>query len=164
VEAGNTLFAIALAVNSTVRELQRANCLDNADVIKAGQVLYLPRLPIRPVTTAASGAGHRPVLGCLSGDALIVSPIRGQRLRNVFAVQGTAFRSDFWYYKLEVRREGVEIYDFYSDSQTPVVNGTLGEIDASRFGTGEYWVRLSVVDLAGRILPDMFCEIPVVFE
>lgn len=51
VQAGDTLYGIALQVNSTVDELARANCLASADAIIAGQRLYVPNLP-PPVLTA----------------------------------------------------------------------------------------------------------------
>jgi|GEM_PF-3945837 len=166
VEPNNTLFAISLAVNSTVEELRTVNCLVNADNIRSGQMLFVPRLPINPVSTLGTGSvgSNRAVMGCISPETLIISPTRLQRLNNVFVVLGTASRADFWYYKLEVRLEGSTTYNFYSDSYVQVSNGVLGEINPKLFGAGEYWIRLSVVDIAGRILTDMFCEVPVIFE
>ncbi len=166
VEPNNTLFSISLAVNSTVEELRTVNCLVNADNIRSGQMLFVPRLPINPVSTLGTGSvgSNRAVMGCISPETLIISPTRLQRLNNVFVVLGTASRADFWYYKLEVRLEGSTTYNFYSDSYVQVSNGVLGEINPKLFGAGEYWIRLSVVDIAGRILTDMFCEVPVIFE
>jgi len=45
VQPGDTLFSLASAAGSTVRELLSANCLTN-DRINAGQLLHLPRLPV----------------------------------------------------------------------------------------------------------------------
>jgi LysM repeat protein len=45
VQPGDTLFSLASAVGSTVRELLSANCL-TSDRINAGQLLHLPRLPV----------------------------------------------------------------------------------------------------------------------
>jgi LysM repeat protein len=56
VRSGDTLSSIALATNSTVEELMRANCIPpgNANTMYAGQPLYVPRLPIRrPTATSA---------------------------------------------------------------------------------------------------------------
>jgi LysM repeat protein len=50
VKRGDTLFSIAVATGSTVRELMDANCL-TSDRIFAGQLLYVPRLPIPPTLT-----------------------------------------------------------------------------------------------------------------
>ena len=43
VRPGDTLYSLALATGSTVRQLQIANCLGSSSNIQAGQVIYLPR-------------------------------------------------------------------------------------------------------------------------
>jgi LysM repeat protein len=49
VQSGDTLYSLALDTGTTVEELMPANCLyDNR--IYVGQILYLPRLPIKPPT------------------------------------------------------------------------------------------------------------------
>jgi len=50
---GDTLFSLARATGSTVEELMLANCLYN-DHIYADQILYVPRLPIKPPTITPS--------------------------------------------------------------------------------------------------------------
>ena len=45
VQPGDTLFSLASAAGSSVREVLSANCLTN-DRINAGQLLHLPRLPV----------------------------------------------------------------------------------------------------------------------
>jgi hypothetical protein len=50
IKRGDTLFSLALGTGSTVRELVSANCLLN-DRIFAGQLLYVPRLPVEPTVT-----------------------------------------------------------------------------------------------------------------
>lgn len=49
VKSGDTLSAIAAATHSTVEELMLANCLTSSRIF-AGQVLYVPRLPISTIT------------------------------------------------------------------------------------------------------------------
>jgi LysM repeat protein len=166
VQSGNTLFAIALAVNSTVDELKDANCIADSDSIRTGQVLFVPRAPQQPVATLSAGGNSQnlSVLGCANPEVVIVAPSSNERLSGVFTVYGTATRADFWYYKIEVRPNASTIYNFYSDSYTPVVNGVLGQINTTLFGKGVHWVRLSVVNLGGGILEDSFCEVPFVFE
>lgn len=51
VKSGDTLNAIARAVQSDAGTLQNANCLSNPNSLSVGQVLYVPRLPI-PTPTA----------------------------------------------------------------------------------------------------------------
>src|SRR5574341_1166715 len=45
VQRGDTLSALARATGSTVDELMQANCLTDTRIL-AGQLLYVPRLPI----------------------------------------------------------------------------------------------------------------------
>jgi LysM repeat protein len=51
VQEGDTLYQIALATGTTVEQLVIANCLQNANVIAAGQLLRVPRLPVQPEPT-----------------------------------------------------------------------------------------------------------------
>ena len=46
VEAGDSMGLLAQQTDSTITELTQANCLDNADSIYVGQVLYVPRAPV----------------------------------------------------------------------------------------------------------------------
>lgn len=56
VQAGDTLFGIALWTGTTVDQLAQANCLSNPNAIAAGQVLRVPRVPPAPPTaTPAPG-------------------------------------------------------------------------------------------------------------
>jgi len=53
VQRGDILIAIAQATGSTVRELMEANCLPDTRIY-AGQLLYVPRLPIYTFTLTPS--------------------------------------------------------------------------------------------------------------
>jgi len=50
VQKGDILIAIAQATGTTVRELMEANCLPDTRIY-AGQILYVPRLPIHTLTS-----------------------------------------------------------------------------------------------------------------
>jgi len=166
VQSGNTLFAIALATESTVDELRHVNCIDDIDDIAANDVLFVPRAPQLPVSTSVP-SGVRPGLtsiGCTDSRTQITSPIPLQRLSDVFAVFGTAQRENFWYYKIEIRPDWSDTYNFFSDSQSQVTNGLIGQVNADIFDGGLHWLRLTVVDLTGNIPPGSVCEIPVIFE
>jgi hypothetical protein len=166
VQSGNTLFAIALATNSTVAELRDANCIENIDNITTGDVIFVPRAPVRPVATfVPSGIrdGLYPI-GCQNTNVIITSPISAQHLNGTFAVYGSAVRNDFLYYKLEIRPDAASIYNFYMDSYNQVTNGVLGEINSELFGPGLHWVKLTMVDIYSTIPIDSTCEIPVIFD
>jgi LysM repeat protein len=46
VEPGDSMGLLAEQTSSTIQELVAGNCLNNADQIFVGQVLYLPRQPV----------------------------------------------------------------------------------------------------------------------
>ena len=46
VEPGDSMGLLADQTSSTIQELVAGNCMDNADQIFVGQVLYLPRQPV----------------------------------------------------------------------------------------------------------------------
>lgn len=53
VQAGDTLFSIAVEVGSTTTELTLANCLSNPSMIYTGQQLHVPQSPSAPTSTPA---------------------------------------------------------------------------------------------------------------
>ncbi|MCA9915964.1 MAG: LysM peptidoglycan-binding domain-containing protein, partial [Anaerolineae bacterium] len=168
VQPGDTLFAISLATNSTVDELRYANCIDDVDNITSEDRIFVPRAPLRPVSTFVPvPVDARPDLaafGCADPRVQITSPGVAMRLSGSFTVMGTATREDFGYYKIEIRPDWAEIYNFYLDSYTPVQNGSLGVINSEIFGSGLHWIRLTVVDARAGIPAGATCEIPVIFE
>lgn len=164
VEAGNTLFSIGLAVGSTVRELTAVNCLANPDQITAGDVLFVPRLPVEPVATGTSYTGGG-VIGCQAPQIAALTNLRaGQRINSPITLRGTATLPDFWYYKIEVRPEASNEYNFYLRAEQPVTQGDLGVLNPAIFGRGRHWVRLVVVALDASVTDMAVCVVPVFFE
>jgi LysM repeat protein len=170
VRSGNTLFAIAQSVGSTIGELRDANCLANIDNIYAGDLLFVPREPITPVRTiipltpngTPQVAAPRGAVGCTVPGVRISQPFSGQSLTGMFTVAGTASIDNFQYYRLEVRPDASDVYNFYSRSEAPVTGGVLGEINSDLFENGLHWVRLTVVDNTGNYPQP--CAIPVTFR
>lgn len=167
VQPGDTLFRIAQAINSTVGELRDANCLQNIDNIFAGAELFVPRLPARPVQPGATAdrSAIFPSLvkqGCTFAGAQITVPAPGQVVTGVFTVFGTATVDNFQFYRIEVRPNTTDIYNFYDRIGTPVVNNALAQINSDLFDDGLHWIRLTVVDNTGNF-PDP-CAIPLIFH
>lgn len=163
VRQNETLSTIARSVGSTLVSLQRANCLEDANQIYAGQVILVPRLPVAPVLTpvltAAPGA-QLAVEGCTAPSTQITNLTPGQRISGVFTVRGTASADNFIYYKIEVRPDFAEVFNFFSRSETPVVNGDLATIDPTIFGAGLHWIKLTVISDTHQTP----CVIPVIFQ
>ena len=168
VQRGNTLFSIAQAVGSSVGELRLTNCIRNADRIHAGQVLFVPRAPNGPVKTGVPQYTHLPSMpslgrvGCSQAQSTIRAPRPGQRLSGTFEIYGSATIENFQYYKIEVRPDFADVYNFYSRSETPVENGFLGHINAELFDDGVYWLRVVAVDETSNYAEP--CVVPVIFD
>jgi LysM repeat protein len=169
---GETLFEIAQATGSTVGTLRRANCLDNADLIRSGSTIFVPRpvsgtvptvAPVFP-TAAPEGSASEPLApqGCLVSTIAITAPEAGGEVSGSFDLIGSASAPGFRYFQVDVRPEGVETYDFYIRQSDPVVDGVLTPINTGLFGSGLHWIRLSVVDQDGVTLAP--CAIPLIFR
>jgi hypothetical protein len=155
---GDTLLKIAQAVGSSPVELQHANCLTDINNIFAGTQIYVPRMPATGDPIVPNPLQPE---GCTDPNAQITNLQPGQVISGVFNVMGTAKLPDFWYYKLEVRPDFATIYNFYSRSETTVVDGSLGQIDQSIFGIGIHWIKLTVIGKTDGATP---CAIPVIFQ
>ena len=160
VRRGDSLFSIARATGSTIDALQEANCLENIDRIRVGEKLYVPG-PSSGLVQPDDGSLSPQ--GCTDVGAIIVNPSPGALLRNVFVLRGNALDDNFSYYQIDVRPESATTYSFYSRSEQPVVNGTLGTIDPGIFRPGVYWIRLSVFNTSDQAVSPT-CAIPMIFE
>ncbi len=54
VQPGDTLFKLSVAVGTTVQQIQLANCMGNSTLIRAGEGLWLPMIPVFPPTVTSS--------------------------------------------------------------------------------------------------------------
>lgn len=164
VRQGDTLLKIARAAGSSLFELQTNNCLPDINNIFAGTVIFVPRTPSVPANPIPGVPSIMPPLspeGCTDPNSQITNLLAGDTISGVFSVVGTANLPDFWYYKLEVRPGFASVYNFYSRSETAVVNGQLGQIDQSIFGSGLHWIKLTVIGKSSGATP---CAIPVMFQ
>ncbi|MBZ0279684.1 MAG: hypothetical protein K8L97_03010 [Anaerolineae bacterium] len=100
--------------------------------------------------------------GCTDPSTQITYPVPRQIVNGVLKLSGTAWLEDFAYYKIETRPDFATIYNIYSRSEATVIQGELGEIDTRIFGSGIYWLKLTVVNKDG--LSPISCAIPVVIE
>lgn len=167
VQSGNTLFAIAMAVNSTVDELQQANCLPDASRITTGDLIYVPRLPsgsVRNIPETRAESSQQVIIGCGNPNVRITSPNANQVINGNLPVVGTVQDRNFWYYKIEIQPPNSTTYNFITDGNEPVQNDVLAMIDTNIFGTGVHRIRLSMIDVTAGIQENATCDIPVIFE
>lgn len=98
---------------------------------------------------AATPTPDEPVLtGCGTGIN-ITSPVNGATVSGSVPVVGTANVTNFFFYKLEIR--GPETGDAWASLlsavvQQPVNGGTLGTANLGGWVSGDYTIRLTVVD------------------
>ena len=167
-----TLYALAAATGSSVAALRDVNCIDDDSPIEPRRTLFIPRLPAFPPLPVAPVYPPRApdpaflypleTIGCTMPEARIVSPMTLQTVSGVIEVNGTAAGAGFARYELSIRPAGAEFFDPYVRSETPVRNGTLGQINTGFFGDGLHYLNLTVVDTAGTsALP---CVIPLIFR
>lgn len=169
IQRGDTMFRLSRRFGLTVEELAAANCIEDPNNITAGQFLFAP--PGSNVTPQPPLAGFPPFVtasdytrfDCDNPAATIHQPLPGTLLRGAFAVYGTATHPNFQFYRLQVSGSGTNDADFATLQvyKTPVYNGQLGTVNASAFAPGDYWLRLTVVDVTGNYLPQ--CTVRVRF-
>ena len=172
VQRGDTLSYLSQRFGLTVAELAEANCIEDPNNLTAGQLLFVPPgsnvTPPAPATPAVALPtrlpGDYPSFNCDNLAATISQPLAGTVLRGAFAVYGTATHPDFQFYRLQVSGSGTSDADFATLQvyTAQVYNGQLGTVNASAFAPGDYWLRLTVVDITGNYLPQ--CTVRVRFE
>ncbi len=167
VQSGDTLFALALRFGLTTAELAQANCIDDPNNITTGQILYVP--PGSNVTPSAptgptGPASNYSAFNCGNPNATITQPVAGTLLRGAVAIYGTATDPNFQFYRLQVSGSGTNDQDFATLQvyNAPVAGGQLGTINTAAFAPGDYWLRLTVVDMTGNYVPQ--CTVQVRFE
>jgi LysM repeat protein len=180
IQPGDNLFRIALRAGIPLSQMQSVNCIANAADIEAGQTIYAPpaffasSANTGPTTGSGTGGGSvqsniPAIWGCTLPNISIDYPSPGAiiSLNAPFTVRGIATLTDepaFSYYKLELRREGDEVFRNLGQSSTPVFgpNGSMLPVDPARFGAGNYQLILTVVDETGNY-PEP-CAIRVTFR
>jgi LysM repeat protein len=150
VRPGDTLAKIAWRYGVSMWAIVRANNICNPNVIHCGQKLCIPvPCPPKPPPPKPSKPGCEHLCFPRAGDCLT----------GVVKAHGTAKIDNFWYYKLEYRKDGLDNWHYITGAETTVENGALGEWDTRTVSDGAYTFRLVIVDRTGNYPPP--CEIPV---
>jgi putative chitinase len=151
VQPCDTLAKIAWRFGGSVWQIVNANNLPNPNLIHVGQKLLIPGpktvTPSKPSKPAKPGCEH------------MIAPRYKDTLSGTVYVKGTADHSNFWYYKLEYRHDGLDDWHYLTGQHTTVHSGVLGTWNTTALPNGAYHIRLVVVDRTGNYPPP--CEIPV---
>jgi len=107
--------------------------------------------PVASATVAATG--------CVPGQIDITSPKPGDQLSGQVTLMGSADvpNLDFYYYEFALR--GTENWSTIQAARTTIQDGKLGTWDTSALATGDYLLRLVVVNNQTNVLPA--CVVPV---
>lgn len=101
---------------------------------------------------------------CADPGSVIFSPGINQVVSGVIGISGTADMGAFQYYKLEfapgANAGGGFVY--FDGRNNPVSGGQLGALDTSALPSGEYTLRLTVVDQTGNYLPP--CDVSIIVQ
>lgn len=152
VQQGDNLYSLSRRYQTSVDALQNANCLAGTRIF-AGQRLWMPDsnvatqagpteapLPLDPTQAVITDPCSNPL-------AHISSPSYGAQIDGTFWVYGVANIPNFMRYEIDVRRDGDATWMHLGSDRTPVKEeDQLAQIDPSMFGSGAFWIRLTVVD------------------
>jgi murein DD-endopeptidase MepM/ murein hydrolase activator NlpD len=166
IQRGDTLFALSRRFDIAQDELAEANCITDPGNITAGQIIYAPPgSNVAPAAVTPGATSAAPVAGgsfdCDNPAATITQPAAGTVLRGTVGIYGTATHPSFQFYRLQVSGGGTQDEEFATLGvfREQVSNGQLGTLNTAMFAPGDYWLRLTVVDITGNYLPQ--CTIRV---
>ncbi len=171
VQPGDTVYRISRRYGIALEALLEANCMTEYRIY-GGQRLWVPHViptsdasPTSPASAPLTPAGNPTTAvaldPCSNPLARITSPRHGAEVDGPFWVEGTANIPNFMRYKIEVRRDGTQTYMHLETFTKPVVEARLAKVDPALFGSGAYWVYLTVVDQTYNYPPS--CGVLVYF-
>jgi len=100
--------------------------------------------------------------GCIPGELIIDSPIPGQELSGIVDLIGTVDVPQFGFYKFEVSPLGEENWATIYAGREVKNDDILGRLDTAELSSGDYLLRLIMIDNLGKALPPCLVQIRVV--
>jgi LysM repeat protein len=165
VQPGDSLFAIATAVGSSVEDLIVANCLSPDQNITPGVSINVPNAPVVSVATGVPvfpTGTLEPLPECTTPGLRIIAPVAGDALTGTFNLVGAASPPPGGSYRVEIRPEFSADFTLYNRSIVPVTGGVLTTINSDLFDDGQHTIRVTLYDATGT--PAESCAIPVIFR
>jgi hypothetical protein len=109
-----------------------------------------PPLEAMVTSTPEVAAGGGVPASCPNPGVRIAEPGTGATVSGVIQIIGSANIPDFWYYKFEFKGNGFGDWTFIQRFETPINGGILGAWDTRSVPSGDYQLRLVVVDKTGN--------------
>ena len=101
-----------------------------------------------PTILPPLGTAEIPV-GCIANEVMITYPETNSTVSGIVEVEGTVNIPDFGFYKFEISPADTDSWLTIQAGDTPKNNEVLGFWDTGQLETGNYFLRLVVVDNAG---------------
>jgi len=125
---------------------------DESDSPPASEILSTP-LPDTGIDVTS---------GCIPGELMFTFPEPGEQVSGVVELTGTVDVENFGFYKYEISPANSDSWSTISARTSVVSSGNLGTWDASALATGDYQLRIVVVDNVGQELPPCVISVRVV--
>jgi len=87
--------------------------------------------------------------GCIPGEVMITFPENDSTVQGIVEVEGTVNIADFGFYKFEISRSGKDSWLTIQAGDSPKDNEELGFWDTTQLESGNYYLRLIVIDNQG---------------
>ncbi len=100
-----------------------------------------------PTATAVVGGE-----GCVPGQIMLTEPADGSEISGLVIIMGTADVENFGFYKYEAARPGETVWQTIQAGRDIVRDGELGQWDTRTIASGDYMLRLVIVDNQGESL------------
>lgn len=88
-------------------------------------------------------------IGCIPDQINITYPENNSTVRDIIEVEGTVNIADFGFYKFEISRADTDNWLTIQAGDTPKKEEMLGFWDTTQLDTGNYYLRLVVIDNQG---------------
>ncbi len=108
-------------------------------------LVVVPTVMTPTVEVPTAVAAH-----CPNPGVNIAQPGNGSAASGVIQIVGSAVIPDFWYYKFEFRPSGADAWTFIQRFDVPISGGILTAWDTRTVASGNYELRLVVVDKTGN--------------
>lgn len=100
--------------------------------------------------------------GCTPGQIEWIVPAAGDTIRETIELKGTVNVPNLGFYKYEFSQPGSDTWTTIAAGNRPLVDGTIGFWNTAQLATGDYLLRLVVVDNQNELFPACVVSVRVV--
>ena len=121
------------------------------DLLATPTITLEPEDQVEPTPTPLSGQPGTPPVqqGCIPGEVMITSPENNSVVSGSVTIEGTANIEDFGFYKIEISSFDSNTWLTILAGVDPVVEDELGRWGTGQLESGNYSLRLVVLDNQG---------------